>query len=256
MRSGLQRYLADVNYLMREPLGLKEGTLLIWAGMRGVVTLAAAQTLVGRVPHASLLILIAFVTATGSLLIQGGTLSWVAKALGLAGKDTAAEGEQAALDHALGEAAIAALQDPSLKQPSGEPYDPRILALVTLRLGITRLDDQEPDGSDIVDLLDETPTVEQLADDPPTPPGLAEMMEQARQQLTDHGEEATEELLPAMSNRKRQHAELRLIALRAMREALLEARALGAYSHATLSEALAVLDTDELGLELLVQSDD
>ncbi len=92
-KSGFTVYVADVGYLLHQPLGIKEATLLTWAGMRGVVTLAAAQTLPLATPHRSLLILIAFVVAAGSLILQGGTLSAMVKALGLAGQGGAPEGE-------------------------------------------------------------------------------------------------------------------------------------------------------------------
>ena len=37
----------DLDYYQASPLGWKHGTVIVWAGMRGVVTLAAAQTLPG-----------------------------------------------------------------------------------------------------------------------------------------------------------------------------------------------------------------
>ncbi|HEX5850066.1 MAG TPA: hypothetical protein VFY59_12800, partial [Rubrobacter sp.] len=43
--------------------------------MRGAITLTAAQTLPEDTPSRSLLILIAFLVATSSLLLQGGTLA-------------------------------------------------------------------------------------------------------------------------------------------------------------------------------------
>ncbi|MGO7983372.1 hypothetical protein ACC691_36585, partial [Rhizobium johnstonii] len=42
-RSRARRFLADVDYMQAEPLGPREGVLVVWAGMRGVVTVAAAQ---------------------------------------------------------------------------------------------------------------------------------------------------------------------------------------------------------------------
>ena len=42
--------------------------------MRGAVTVAAAQTLPPETPGRSLLVLVAFLVAVGSLLLQGGTL--------------------------------------------------------------------------------------------------------------------------------------------------------------------------------------
>ena len=70
----LRRQLADIDYFLAAPLGWKQGTIVVWAGMRGAVTLAAAQTLPERTPDRSLLIVIAFLVASASLLVQGGTL--------------------------------------------------------------------------------------------------------------------------------------------------------------------------------------
>ncbi|MDR0285422.1 MAG: sodium:proton antiporter [Propionibacteriaceae bacterium] len=101
LRLSMKRYLADVEYLLEQPLGWREGTLLTWAGMRGVVTLAAAQTLPRSADHRSLLILTAFFVAAGSLVLQGGTISLVIQRLGLAGQDAAPEGEWARLQEEL-----------------------------------------------------------------------------------------------------------------------------------------------------------
>ncbi|BDZ47763.1 hypothetical protein GCM10025867_44780 [Frondihabitans sucicola] len=69
--------------------------MLIWAGMRGAVTLAAAQTLPAQgVPHRNLLIFIAFAVAAGSLLIQGGTIGWFVKLLKPAVADPSEEFEE------------------------------------------------------------------------------------------------------------------------------------------------------------------
>lgn len=84
-RTRTARFLADVDYMQAQPLGLREGTIVVWAGMRGVVTLAAAQTLPADTPHRSFLILISFFVATASLVIQGGTLAPLARWLGVTG---------------------------------------------------------------------------------------------------------------------------------------------------------------------------
>ena len=73
-RTRIRRRLADIDYFLAEPLGWREGIVVVWAGMRGAITLAAAQTLPEDAPQRSLLILIAFLVAAGSLVIQGGTL--------------------------------------------------------------------------------------------------------------------------------------------------------------------------------------
>jgi Na+/H+ antiporter len=58
-----------------------------WAGMRGVVTLAAAFVVPESVPHREILILIALVVTAGTLLIQGFTLPGLVRILGLRGPD-------------------------------------------------------------------------------------------------------------------------------------------------------------------------
>ena len=51
MRSRVTRALGDLDYYQASPLGWKHGTVIVWAGMRGVVTLAAAQTLPSERPN-------------------------------------------------------------------------------------------------------------------------------------------------------------------------------------------------------------
>ncbi|HEY0216302.1 MAG TPA: sodium:proton antiporter [Cellulomonas sp.] len=70
----ISRLLADIDYFRRAPLGWREGTAVVWAGMRGAVTVAAAQTLPEDTPQRSVLVLVAFVVAVGSLVVQGGTI--------------------------------------------------------------------------------------------------------------------------------------------------------------------------------------
>ncbi|WP_082093498.1 cation:proton antiporter [Demequina sediminicola] len=77
----LKRTEADISYLVKEPLGTREGALMVWAGMRGVVTVAAAQTLPLDTPGRALLVLIAYCVAVGSLVIQGGTVRWAIEVL-------------------------------------------------------------------------------------------------------------------------------------------------------------------------------
>ncbi|MGL5864941.1 MAG: cation:proton antiporter [Dermatophilaceae bacterium] len=58
-----------------------------WAGMRGVVTLAAALTLPEETPLRAELVLIALVVTVGTLLLQGTTLPLLARALDVRGPD-------------------------------------------------------------------------------------------------------------------------------------------------------------------------
>lgn len=62
-------------------------TVVAWAGMRGVVTLAAAFVLPPETPHREVLVLLALVVATATLLGEGSSLPWLIRRLGLAAPD-------------------------------------------------------------------------------------------------------------------------------------------------------------------------
>jgi Na+/H+ antiporter len=79
--------------------------LVSWAGMRGVVTLAAAQLLPEDLPDRDVLLLAAFTVVVGSLLVQGSTLPWLVRRVGLPPPDPAEDALRAA---ELGDAANAA----------------------------------------------------------------------------------------------------------------------------------------------------
>ncbi|MFT4126803.1 MAG: sodium:proton antiporter [Gordonia sp. (in: high G+C Gram-positive bacteria)] len=97
----ITRALADLDYYDDAPLGAKEGAILVWAGMRGVVTLAAAQTLPEDTPERPLLVLTAFVVAAASLLLQAGTLPWLIRSLRLPDRTATDIAERKALRAAL-----------------------------------------------------------------------------------------------------------------------------------------------------------
>ncbi len=61
--------------------------LLGWAGMRGVVTLAAAFVIPPDTPYREVLLLIAFTVVAGTLFLQGLTLPWLARRLRVPGPD-------------------------------------------------------------------------------------------------------------------------------------------------------------------------
>lgn len=130
----VRRRIADIDYLAAERFGAREGVVLVWAGMRGVVTLAAAQSLPSDTPQRSLLVLVAFVVAVGTLLVQGATLPWVTRRLGLTGRETDDRAALVALRADLRRAAADALDDPRLRRPDGAPYAPEAVALARERI--------------------------------------------------------------------------------------------------------------------------
>lgn len=69
------------------PAKLKESVVISWAGMRGVVTLAAAMSLPNYTPLRPVLVLIALAVTVGTLLLQGLTLPWLVRRLRVSGPD-------------------------------------------------------------------------------------------------------------------------------------------------------------------------
>lgn len=80
-----RRSAADAAHAREQGLDWRGATALGWSGMRGVVTLAAAQSIPVTVPFRSQLVLIAFVAAVATLLIHGLTLPSLIRKLRLQG---------------------------------------------------------------------------------------------------------------------------------------------------------------------------
>ena len=134
-RAGFTRQVVrrqnDVAQLRAEGLDRRGAVVLGWAGMRGVVTLAAAQSLPQNTPYREQLILIAFTVALVTLLLQGGTLPLVIRWVKIQGADRVADRrELATLLEEMSEAGIQALESPSFELPDGQSVDPQILERV------------------------------------------------------------------------------------------------------------------------------
>ena len=140
----IRRAIADADYQAARPLGPREGVLLVWAGMRGAITLAAAQTLPHDFPHRSLVVLVAFLVASASLLIQGTTLPWVIRRLAFQPPDAAGEEkERVALAAEVEQAARRVLDDPTLRTAAGTPYDQVVLDRLRRRVASSIREDEE-----------------------------------------------------------------------------------------------------------------
>jgi Na+/H+ antiporter len=86
--------------------------VVAWAGMRGVVTLAAVFLLPADTPQRALLALAAFTVVAGTLLIQGLTLPWLVRRLKLPSPDAAEDALQTAgLVTAAAQAGLAVLDE-------------------------------------------------------------------------------------------------------------------------------------------------
>jgi len=146
--SMVRRRIADIDYLAAESFGWKEGALLVWAGMRGAITLAAAQSLPATTPHRSTLVLVAFVVAGGTLVVQGGTLPGLIRVLGLGRQEDPDERtDLEAVQAELARAAAARLADPALRRPDGRPYSEAVLTRVR-RISTVVLKRAEPEAGE------------------------------------------------------------------------------------------------------------
>jgi NhaP-type Na+/H+ or K+/H+ antiporter len=94
------------------PPTLGSGLVISWAGMRGIVSLAAALALPVAFPHRGLIVLTAFAVVVGTLVVQGLTLKPLIKALHFAEDDPVAREVESARQRAL-DAALAALDGES-----------------------------------------------------------------------------------------------------------------------------------------------
>ncbi|WP_214110120.1 cation:proton antiporter [Acrocarpospora catenulata] len=124
----LRRRHADAVFLTREGLGWRGGAVIAWSGMRGVVTLAAAQSLPADVPHRAELILIAFTVAIVTLIAQGGTLPLLIKTLGIQGTDADHQRrELGRLATEITTATHAVLDNTMLRRENGQPFDAAVI---------------------------------------------------------------------------------------------------------------------------------
>lgn len=118
----------DPQAVASEANGWRGGVVLTWAGMRGVVTVAAAQSLPEATPYRNQLILIAFTVSFVTLVFQGGTLPAVIRLLRVKGVDESADHARfATLVDELRTAGLQVLEAPDLSLPGGEAVDESVV---------------------------------------------------------------------------------------------------------------------------------
>ncbi|WP_417564218.1 cation:proton antiporter [Microbacterium sp.] len=155
LRRRVTQMIGDIDYYRRSPLNSRLGAVIVWAGMRGVVTLAAAQTLPREgIEHRALLVFIAFLVAVISLMLQGLTLPTLVRVLKVAepASDPAAARQRAELDRQLHEASLAALHSGRLVRRDGSAFPPELVETVTRRLTAEREAPAEVDSHELLEL--------------------------------------------------------------------------------------------------------
>ncbi|MFA5606171.1 MAG: sodium:proton antiporter [Leucobacter sp.] len=213
-----QRTRADLAHEKDQPLGWRAGVALSWSGMRGVVTLAAAQSIPTSVPYRAQIVLLAFFVAIITLLLHGLTLPTLIRRLWPSGsgsndnrEELAALGRElsevgdAALDHAVEEAVDAIDSQESTRPPTPAEIIERVRA------------DSHEVLAPVATPLPETGLINTVTPETPT------------------------------------EAYLRLtrIVLNAQRQLLLEERSIGRYSSAALRSAELAIDAQEARLRPL-----
>ena len=95
--------------------------VLSWAGMRGVVSLAAALALAPDFPQRSLILYLTFCVILATLVGQGLTLPWLIRRLGVVSSGTAAQSEETHARLAAVEAALGRLESLKVDYPDHRP---------------------------------------------------------------------------------------------------------------------------------------
>ena len=261
---------SDLDYFENEPLGPREGSVIVWAGMRGAITLAAAQTISTHAPMRALLLSIALFIAAGALVIQGLTLPALIRIVKpqMASGDISEE-ERAKLLKVMGSALVDTALAQAIHEVDGKTLLSAGVSRTLSRLGHALTDEARGEQTRTAHAADRVLTdifqdaaaqagatrdglCPERADDPAEDVVAAEADVAAYDDGDeDHGTVDMSEEEVKRSFTRDQIRELALEAIHAQRAALLQARDEGIFSSAALEGALARLDNEEI---LLVSS--
>lgn len=260
---------SDIDYFENEPLGPREGSVVVWAGMRGAITLAAAQTISTHAPLRALLLTIALLIAAGALVIQGLTLPGLIRIVKpkMATGDISEE-ERAKLLTVMGSALVDTALAQAIHEVDGKTLLSAGVSRTLSRMGHALSADDEAAGTRIArtadrvltDILQDASIQSGATRDGLCPDCADGDLEVAPTQAVDSASEkdddgrATVDMSEEEVERsftRDQIRELALEAIHAQRDALLQARDEGIFSSAALEGALARLDNEEI---LLVSS--
>lgn len=134
-RRRLARGRADADFEEREPITGRGLLVLAWAGMRGVVTVAAAQTIPAGTPHRATVVLAAFIVALITLVAFGSSLPAVIAKLRFTAESTQDKRDSVAeLMRQIGAAAIDAVGPLDEQTVDGEPLEPDVAHVLKDRI--------------------------------------------------------------------------------------------------------------------------
>jgi CPA1 family monovalent cation:H+ antiporter len=234
------RQIADADYRRNQHLGVKEGLVILWAGMRGAVTLAAALTLPRDFPSRSLLVLLASVFATGTLLIQGFTLPFLLKRLSLVNNHRYEPTHFRALRAILRDASSELLSSPDLVTASGVPYADEVLT--------EERENLHHDPSLL--FIDDAAEAGQALNPEPAPAYTSAHTQGTRHRQGKRHRKSGKSPAGADWSRLRQFLELRRRVFQHQHDTLLEVRKLGIHDSEAVSRMFDTLDAEQMAVEL------
>ncbi|MFE0106188.1 cation:proton antiporter [Streptomyces sp. NPDC059009] len=251
IRHRVTRVSAHVDFVLKETLGWRGGVVLAWSGMRGAITVAAAQTLPDDTPYRPQLILIAFVVAATTLFLQGLTLPAVIRGVRVPGDDPEVlRADYVGLLTELGDAAAAVLDGVDGVDTDGTgpgAVAPEVVDRVRADSVRGRSRSSE-DGTT-------AGAGEEAQQEVTAEKGTQGKATQEKVAATEEAAAAAEEAarVEATDLQRAQYIQLRLAVLTAERETLLSARSRGTYSSRALTHAQHALDLDEARMEQLLE---
>ncbi|MDQ0371798.1 cation:proton antiporter [Cellulomonas humilata] len=220
-----------------DSLSPRESAVVSWAGMRGVVTLAAAAaiplTSAGEpFPERATIQLAAYTVAIGTLLVQGLTLPWVIRRLGVGSADETAR--DAAQEAAVRVATADAVQEVLERQRddwSAHLGPERADELIDRMSGAWRAR-----ATAAAVMLDPDSADELLPDEPDEPTGLTGVMRQV----------STSQVPTAEEGLRTQRLRREIVA--AQREVLMDRRDSGELDEAVMRRMMRELDLEDESL--------
>jgi CPA1 family monovalent cation:H+ antiporter len=108
------------------PLGWRQATVLGWAGMRGVVTLAVALTLPLDMPGRDFMLICAFAVIFATVVVQGSSLGWLIRRVRPVDEDPPAKMHMPAAEMAMARARMATVEALA-HAPDGTLIHPQLL---------------------------------------------------------------------------------------------------------------------------------
>jgi len=134
-RRRLARGRADIDFEDREPVTSRGYLVLAWAGMRGVVTVAAAQTIPIGTDHRATVVLAAYFVALVTLVLFGLSLPQLIARMDFTPvSEQERRGAAQSLLRRIGESAIDSLGPLEEQAVDGEPLDPALITTMKERI--------------------------------------------------------------------------------------------------------------------------